>query len=602
MSRPIEDYALIGDLRTAALVARDGSIDWFCPPRFDAPACFAALLGDQAHGFWRLAPDCEVRQASRCYLTDTLILCSEWGTAGGRVRVLDFMPLGESVVILRLVEGLEGQVPMRMQLRPRFGYGKRAGTARLRQDGLLIGEGQGGLLLRGDVQAEPGDAGECVALFEVTAGQRLALELVYSELEAPLPPPAETAWARLDGCRQWWREWVERCSYRGRWRDAVVRSLITLKALSHAPSGSMVAAPTTSLPERPGGEANWDYRFCWIRDAVLALDILLDSNYPDEAAAWQHWLHQVVDRDGQLRVLYDVEGQAPPAERCLDWLPGYHQSQPVRVGNAARGQHQLDLYGQLLDLLHIFRRSGLSPSEQSWRRQCALLDHLTELWQEPDDGIWELRGRRRHYTHSKIYAWVAFDRSIRDAETFSLPAPLERWRIVRDEIHADICTRGVDPARGAFCQSYDDHRPDASLLMAPLLGFLPAEDVRIQATLTWIEERLLRDGLVWRFEAEQAQDDAEGAFLACSFWLVDNWLLVGRAAEARALFEKLLGLRNDLGLLAEQYQPGVGQLGNFPQALSHLALIKSAYLLEARDGVHEGGEPERHSYHPVDDG
>src|SRR5690606_24127707 len=369
------------------------------PPRFDAPACFAALLGDQAHGFWRLAPDCEVRQASRCYLTDTLILCSEWGTAGGRVRVLDFMPLGESVVILRLVEGLEGQVPMRMQLRPRFGYGKRAGTARLRQDGLLIGEGQGGLLLRGDVQAEPGDADECVALFEVTAGQRLALELVYSELEAPLPPPAETAWARLDGCRRWWREWVERCSYRGRWRDAVVRSLITLKALSHAPSGSMVAAPTTSLPERPGGEANWDYRFCGIRDAVLALDILLDSNYPDEAAAWQHWLHQVVDRDGQLRVLYDVEGQAPPAERCLDWLPGYHQSQPVRVGNAARGQHQLDLYGQLLDLLHIFRRSGLSPSEQSWRRQCALLDHLTELWQEPDDGIWELRGRRRHYTH-----------------------------------------------------------------------------------------------------------------------------------------------------------------------------------------------------------
>lgn len=599
MSRPrIEDYALIGDMRTAALVGRDGSIDWFCPPRFDAPACFAALLGGPEHGHWSLAPCGEVLSSSREYVPDTLLLRSLWRTAEGVVQVTDCMPFGERPSILRVVECLAGEVRMQTSLRPRFGYGARAPRWQARHDGVLASDGDERLLLRCSVPLDI-CKDQAEGRFVLPAGESLAFVLLHLEPGTEGVSDFEPL-AALRECRDWWLSWVEQCSYHGRWRDAVVRSLITLKALTFAPSGAMVAAPTTSLPELPGGKANWDYRFCWVRDAVLALDILLDSNYLQEAAAWRDWLHSVLDEDGRLDVLYAIDGSTPEQEEELDWLPGHLDARPVRTGNAASDQHQLDLRGQLMDLLHIFRRSGLEPCEQTWSRQCALLEELAQRWREPDDGIWELRDQRRHYTHSKIYAWVALDRSIRDAETFALPAPLARWRTLRDELHADICARGVDPARGAFRQSYEESRPDASLLMAPLLGFLPIEDARVQATLAWVEEALLRDGLVWRFEADQAFDGDEGAFLACSFWLVDNWVMAGREAEAEAMFERLLALRNDVGLLAEEYLPGVGQLGNFPQALSHLALIKSAYLLEACERVHHGGEPERHSYGPVE--
>jgi len=598
--RKIEDYALIGDMRCAALVGRDGSIDWFCPPRFDAPACFAALLGGAEHGHWRVAPLGEVLQQDRAYLPDTLVLNTEWRTAGGRVRVRDCMPLGEQSCILRVIECLEGALDMQMSLLPRFGNGARTARLQLGQEGLSAWDGEQRLLLRGELplQLEEGCA---QATFRLQAGEVLTLELFHL---APGQWPAADSdpLAAMRQCHDWWRRWVGQCSYRGRWREAVVRSLITLKALTYAPSGGMVAAPTTSLPELPGGAANWDYRFCWVRDAVLALDILIDSNYLDEARAWHAWLHRALDGEGgKLRVLYDVEAGPPVEEKVLEWLPGFLDSRPVRIGNAASNQHQLDLRGQLLDLLHILRRSGLQPCGETWERQCELMEELARRWREPDDGIWELRDRRRNYTHSKIYAWVAVDRSIRDAETFSLRAPLECWRTLRDEIHADICAKGVDPQRGAFRQSYEESRPDASLLMAPLLGFLPIEDERVQATLRGVEQSLFRDGLVWRFAPEQAADGDEGAFLACSFWLVDNWVMAGRETEAEALFERLLRLRNDVGLLAEQYQPGVGQLGNFPQALSHLALVKSAYLLEACEQVHRGGVPERHSYGPVED-
>lgn len=598
--RRIEDYALIGDMRSAALVGRDGSIDWFCPQRFDAPACFAALLGGPEHGHWRIAPVAEVLQFDRHYLFDTLVLNYEWRTAQGRVRIRDCMPLGEHGHILRVVECLEGLVEMQMSLLPRFGYGRQAARLEADSQGLSAWNAEERLFLRGDLplQLENGCA---QARFSMAAGETVTLELFHLQSGQSPPEPGDPQ-AALQHCHDWWRRWVGQCSYRGRWREAVVRSLITLKALTYAPSGGMVAAPTTSLPELPAGSANWDYRFCWVRDAVLALDILIDSNYLDEARAWHAWLHRALDGEGgQLRVLYDVDAGPPPPEQELDWLPGFAAARPVRTGNAASDQHQLDLRGQLLDLLHIFRRSGLQPCGETWQRQCELLDELSRRWRDPDDGIWELRGHRRNYTHSKIYAWVAVDRSIRDAEAFSLQAPLERWRALRDEIHADVCARGVDPQRGAFRQSYEESRPDASLLMAPLLGFLPIEDERVQATLRWVEQTLTRDGLVWRFAPEQAVDGDEGAFLACSFWLVDNWVMAGRDTEAEALFERLLRLRNDVGLLAEQYLPGVGQLGNFPQALSHLALIKSAYLLEACEKVHHGGEPERHSYGPVEE-
>lgn len=599
MSQPIKDYALLGNLRCAALVGRNGSIDWLCPPRFDAPACFSKLLGTDQHGFWQIAPEHKPDRIHRYYEQDTLVLCTEFHCDGAQVRITDYMPVGEETLILRCVEGLQGSMAMRMQLSPRFGYGERAAKYEQHDDGCSMWDEDGQrLLLHSDLPLQY-ESDCAVARFELSEGQSVCFTLQHLQ-SGDAPAPVDNTRQLLADCCRWWRNWVSQSTYHGRWRDAVTRSLITLKALTYEPTGSMVAAPTTSLPEAPGRSANWDYRFCWIRDAVWALDILIDSNYLDEVHAWRDWLLRVMDKDGDLRVLYDLEGEASPDERQLDQLPGHLDSRPVRIGNAARDQHQLDVYGQLIDLLHIGRRSGLRTSQQTWYRQCRLMDKIEACWHEPDEGIWELRERRRNYIHSKVYAWVAFDRSIRDAEEFNLHAPLARWRKVRDEIHAQVCELGVDPQRGAFKQSYEDAEPDASVLMIPLLGFLPIEDPRVQATIDWIEQDLMSDGLIYRFRPHDSESGWEGAFITCSFWMVDNLIMSQREEDAENLFNRLLALRNDVGLLAEQYHPQYGLLGNFPQALSHLALVKTAYLLQACEQVHHGGQPERHSYRPVE--
>ena len=484
-------------------------------------------------------------------------------------------------------------------LAPRFGYGARPPRCEPHADGCSLWDADGQrLILRSDLPLQL-DPDQASASFQIAAGQRLYFVLQHLQADEQ-PAVLEDMQKLLHDCRHWWRSWVSQSTYQGRWRDAVIRSLITLKALTYLPTGSMVAAPTTSLPEAPGRSANWDYRFCWIRDAVWALDILIDSNYLEEAHAWRDWLLRLMSRDSDLRVLYDLDGQNSPQERQLDWLPGHLESRPVRSGNAARDQHQLDVYGQLIDLLHIGRRSGLRPSQQTWYRQCRLVDKVIACWHQPDEGIWELRGRRRHYIHSKVYAWVALDRSIRDAEQFKLHAPLAHWRRVRNEIHAQVCERGVDPQRGVFKQSYEDAEPDASVLMIPLLGFLPVEDPRVQATIDWIQQELQRNSLVYRFRPHRSEAGWEGSFIACSFWMVDNLIMSQRQEQAEAQFARLLALRNDVGLLAEQYHPQYGLLGNFPQALSHLALVKSAYLIQACEKVHHGGAPERHSYRPLD--
>lgn len=599
MTQPIKDYALIGNLRCAALVGRNGSIDWFCPPRFDSPACFSRLLGTEEHGFWQVAPEQQPQETQRYYQQDTLVLCTEFSCDAGSVRVSDFMPLQGEALIVRRVEGLEGSVQMNLQLFPRFGYGVRQPRCEESAEGISLWDSDDQrLLLKSEVPMQISQRGAC-ASFAVNTGEVHYFTLYH--LQPGQQPALDTTPSQMiDDCVQWWQDWVHQCSYHGRWREAVIRSLITLKALTYESAGSMVAAPTTSLPEAPGYDANWDYRFCWIRDAVWALDIFIDSNYLGEAKAWVDWLQRVIERTkGEMRVLYDVEGRPVESEEELDWLPGYLDSRPVRVGNAAHDQHQLDVYGQLVDLLHVARRSGAHMTQQDWQDQRRLLEKVIGCWHQPDEGIWELRDQRRNYTHSKVYAWVALDRSIRDAEQFNLVAPLEHWRAVRDEIHADICRNGIDPQRGAFKQSYEQAKPDASLLMIPLLGFLPIEDPRVQATLTWIEQDLLRDGLVQRFPPQDSHSGDEGAFLACSFWFVDTLVMSGREEEAEAMFARLLALRNEVGLLSEEYDPAYGLIGNFPQALSHLTLVKSAYLLQACEQVHHGGEPERHSYMPI---
>lgn len=599
MSQPIKDYALLGNLRCAALVGRNGSIDWFCPPRFDAPACFSKLLGTDKHGFWQIAPEQQPTNVHRYYEPDTLVLRTEFDCNGAQVRLTDYMPISDNTIIVRCVEGLQGSMPMNMQLSPRFGYGAQPAQCEARDDGCnLWAQDRQRLILHSDLPLQL-ELDQATARFEVSAGQVVHFILQYVQPDAA-PVSLDEPQRLLTDCRYWWRNWVSQTTYHGRWRDAVIRSLITLKALTYLPTGSMVAAPTTSLPEAPGRSANWDYRFCWIRDAVWALDILIDSNFLDEAHAWRDWLLRLMEQHGDIRVLYDINGDDSPEESELDWLPGHLESRPVRIGNAARDQHQLDVYGQLIDLLHIGRRSGMRTSQQTWYRQCRLMDKVIACWQQPDEGIWELRGRRRHYIHSKVYAWVACDRSIRDAEEFGLHAPLQHWRKVRDEIHAQVCAQGVDPIRGAFKQSYEDAEPDASLLMIPLLGFLPVEDPRVQATIRWVSQQLQRDGLVYRIRPHQSEAGWEGSFITCSFWMVDNLIMSKCQHDAESLFARLLALRNDVGLLAEQFHPQYGLLGNFPQALSHLALVKSAYLLQACEKVHHGGRPERHSYRPVE--
>jgi GH15 family glucan-1,4-alpha-glucosidase len=601
----IEDYGLIGDTQTAALVSRWGSLDWLCLPRFDSGACFASLLGTSEHGRWLLAPRDEFRSTRRSYRGDTLILETELETDAGSVRLIDFMPpRGLEPDVVRIVEGISGRSEMRLDLRVRFDYGSISPWV-YRVDGAwhAIG-GPDAVCLRTPVELRQAD-GSTVAEFTVDAGQRVPFVLTWYPSNEPVPEPigAEEALAETEG---WWSDWSAGCAYSGRWRDAVVRSLIVLKALTYAPTGGIVAAPTTSLPEWPGGMRNWDYRICWLRDATLTLIALLRSGYTEEARSWREWLLRSIAGDpADLQVMYGPAGERRLPELELDWLPGHEQSTPVRVGNAATAQLQLDVYGEVINCLFQTREHGLQAVEPAWDLQIQLLDYLESGWRQEDEGIWEVRGPRRHFTHSKLMSWVAFDRAVCSVERHGLDGPVERWKRLRAEIHDEVCRKGYEPELGAFVQSYGSREPDAALLMIPLVGFLPASDERVAGTVRLIQEQLGRDGFVQRYRGRPESDLdgvhgvdglplGEGAFLPCSFWLVDNLALLERYDEAEQLFERLLGIGNDLGLFAEEYHPFEQRLlGNFPQAFTHVGLVNTALgLAEHQPAVLAAGEPE----------
>jgi GH15 family glucan-1,4-alpha-glucosidase len=593
---PIEDYGLIGDTQTAALVGRDGSIDWLCLPRFDSGACFAALLGRPEHGRWLLAPAGESRPASRRYRDGTLVLETELSSASGRVRLIDFMPIRHRAPdVVRIVEGLEGRVPMRMELIIRFGYGSAVPWVRRQTDGISAVAGPDALHLHTPIETHGKDM-TTVSEFEVSAGDRVPFVLTWHSSIEP-SPESVNAEAALSETESWWREWSERCADFGPYRDAAVRSLITLKALTYAPTGGVVAAPTTSLPERIGGVRNWDYRFCWLRDATFTLYALMLAGYVDEAASWRDWLLRAVAGDpAQLQIMYGAAGERQLHEIELGWLPGYEASAPVRIGNAASRQFQLDVYGEVMDAMHQARGAGIESDPASWALQQALMEFLESNWQLPDEGIWEVRGPRRSFTHSKVMAWVAADRAVKAVERHGLDGPVDRWRALRETIHAEVCREGYDAKLGAFTQYYGSRSLDASLLMIPLVGFLPAHDDRVAGTIRAIERDLSRDGMVLRYatdgdESVDGLPPGEGAFLPCSFWLVDCLALLGRVEEARARFEHLLGLTNDLGMLSEEYDTETGRLvGNYPQAFSHVALVNSASNLGRPHGAaHERG-------------
>ncbi|MBA3395960.1 MAG: glycoside hydrolase family 15 protein [Deltaproteobacteria bacterium] len=580
MGLRIEDYALIGDTRTAALVGRDGSIDWLCLPRFDSGACFAALLGSREHGRWQIAPVGDVRSTRRRYREGTLVLETEFTTDTGVVRIVDAMPPDEATPnLVRQVECVSGQVTMRMDLVIRFDYGWIVPWVRKADGALLAVGGPDALELQAPV-ALRGEGLATVADFTMTAGDRVPFALSwYPSHEAPPPPidvPAEIARAEA-----WWRAWSARCVYQGPWREAVVGSLITLKALTYRPTGGIVAAPTTSLPEAIGGVRNWDYRYCWLRDATFTLYALRLGGYEEEAHAWRDWLlRAAAGSPDQLHVLYGVAGERRLPELTLPWLPGYEGSAPVRIGNDAATQLQLDIYGEVIDALFQGRKLGIAPDATAWAVQRRMLEFLEGAWQQPDEGIWEVRGPRQHFTHSKIMTWVAFDRAVKTVEASQIDGPVDRWRAIRDAIHADVCAKGFDTTQDAFTQAYGSSTLDASLLLTALVGFLPASDPRIGGTVRAIERELLQDGLVMRYRSDITDDGlppGEGAFLACSFWLADNYALLGRRDDALALFEHLLSLRNDVGLLAEEYDPVARRLlGNFPQAFSHVGLVNTA--------------------------
>jgi GH15 family glucan-1,4-alpha-glucosidase len=586
---PIEDYALIGDTQTAALVGRDGSIDWLCLPRFDSPACFAALLGDAGHGRWLVAPDGPIESSRRRYVDDTLVLETTFTTADGEVTVVDAMPIrGREPDLVRIVRGRSGRVRMRMELVMRFDYGRSVPWVR-RVDGRLEGvAGPDSLHLDTGVQLRGRDM-QTHATFEVAAGESVPFVLTWAPSHEPAPEPID-AEAAVDETLAWWREWSGRCAYDGPHRDAVVRSLITLKAMTYAPTGGIVAAPTTSLPEHVGGVRNWDYRYCWLRDATLTLLALLEAGYVDEAAAWRDWLlRAVAGRPQEMQIMYGCAGERRLAEWEVGWLPGYEGSTPVRIGNAAAEQFQLDVYGEVMDALHQARVAGLEPDPFAWRLQRVLLDFLEDAWSEPDEGLWEMRGPRRHFTHSKVMAWVAFDRAVRSVEDLGLDGPVDRWRRTRDAIREQVLERAWDPDRRTFTQSYGSQALDASLLLMPAVGFLDAHDERVVQTVDAIQRELCVDGFVLRYPTEIADDGlppGEGSFLPCSFWLVDALAMQGRRDEAEQLFERLAGLTNDVGLLSEEYDPRIGRLvGNFPQAFSHIALVDSAVNLSRAEGA-----------------
>ncbi|HEX6470564.1 MAG TPA: glycoside hydrolase family 15 protein [Streptosporangiaceae bacterium] len=589
----IEDYALIGDMQSAALVGRDGSIDWLCFPRFDSPACFAALLGDEENGHWRIAPTAGgVRLAARRrYRGDTLILETEWDTPTGAVRLIDFMPhRGEAPDIVRIVEGLSGEVPMRFEMRLRFDYGHIVPWMQ-QLDGQVAGvAGPDSIWLRGSVPVE-GKEFAHIAEFAVSAGDREAFVLTWhpSHLDPPKPVDPELALAETE---QLWSGWVRNCSYQGEYHDAVIRSLITLKALTYSPTGGIVAAPTTSLPEELGGSRNWDYRYCWLRDATMTLEALIRSGYTEEAEAWRRWLIRAVAGSPEdIQIMYGVGGERRLNEWEVDWLPGYEGARPVRIGNAAVNQLQLDVPGEVMDSLYIGLKGGLAPAESAWSMQQSLLKYLESRWDHPDEGLWEVRGEPRHFVHSKIMCWVAFDRGVRMAEEFGRPGPIAHWRRIRDRIHREVLEKGFDAERGTFTQSYGSTDLDAALLLIPQVGFLPADDPRVAGTVLAVQRELAEDGFVRRYPVERlgVSSDGlaggEGAFLACSFWLAEALRLIGREDEAREQFERLLSLRNDVGLLAEEYDPRARrQVGNFPQAFTHVPLIRTAYDLSGHDG------------------
>jgi GH15 family glucan-1,4-alpha-glucosidase len=584
MARRIEDYALIGDLETAALVGVDGSIDWLCWPRFDSDACFAALLGDSRNGRWLITAVEDDARTTRRYRDDTLILETRFETSTGTAVVVDFMPPRDGASdLIRLVRCERGSVRMRTELVIRFGYGITVPWVTRVEEGRWHAiAGPDMLVLRTPVPLR-GENLTTVGEFEIHEGQ--AVPFVLTHVASHLPPPeAPDCEEALADTERFWREWVVLGKVSGHWKQAVTRSLITLRALIYAPTGGIVAAPTTSLPEFAGGTRNWDYRYCWLRDTTLTLLAFMNAGYYDEAQEWRLWLlRAIAGSTQQVQIMYGVAGERRLTEWEVPWLPGYENSAPVRIGNGAYGQLQLDVFGEVMDALHQARKGGLSPLEPGWALQCEFLEQLVEAWEQPDHGIWEIRGPPQHFTHSKIMAWVAFDRAIKDAERYGLPGPLDEWRALRDRIHRQVCERSYDPQRNCFAQAYDSKLLDASLLQIAPLGFLPGDDPRVQGTIRAIESTLKSDCCVRRYETSTGVDGlppGEGAFLACSFWLVDAYALSGRLEEAQDLFGRLLALANDVGLLAEEYDPrGQRMLGNFPQGFSHLSLVTSAFNL-----------------------
>ena len=595
MGLPIEGYGVIGDTHTAALVGANGSIDWLCLPRFDSEACFASLLGDEKNGYWKISPSGSLRRSSRRYHMDTLVLETEFETETGSVVITDCMPIREDhPQVVRVVRGVSGTVDMRMDLVIRFGYGSLVPWVRRMGSLLVAVAGPNALALWTPVETKGADM-TTVAEFTVVAGQTTPFVLTWFPSNEDPPRPVDARYA-IEDTEMWWQDWSADFEFDGPWRDAVLRSLITLKALTYHPTGGIVAAATTSLPETVGGVRNWDYRYCWLRDATLTLTALLQGGFHEEALDWRDWLLRAVAGDPEeMQIMYGPAGERRLDEWEADWLGGYEGSKPVRIGNAASGQFQLDVYGEVLDALYLGCSLGDPLNLSAWDFQKVLIDFVSRCWTDPDDGIWEVRGPRRHFTHSKVMAWVAVDRAIRTAEQQGLEGPLEDWKKLRDTMHAEILDKGYNERRGAFTQYYGSDDLDASLLMIPLVQFLPPDDRRVVSTVEAIQRELTEDGFVLRYNASAAHDvdgleGHEGAFLACSFWMADCLHMIGRSDEATELFERLIGLRNDLGLLSEEYDARLGrQVGNFPQAFSHVSLVNTAYRLSGRAQAHAEG-------------
>jgi GH15 family glucan-1,4-alpha-glucosidase len=596
VTRPIEDYALIGDTEAAALVAKDGSIDWLCLPRFDSDACFAALLGENSHGRWKIGPRDPDGRVSRRYRSGTLVLETEFSTADGTVRLIDCMPIrrtDDEVMsrgrpdVIRVVEGVSGRVEMEMELTVRLGYGAIVPWVARRGGVWTAVGGPDALTLHTNVELV-GSGKSTAASFSVGPSDRVAFDLAWFPSHKRVPEPIDPVQA-IDDTTRWWENWSSHCSFKGPHRGTVLRSLITLKALTYAPTGGIVAAPTTSLPETLRGARNWDYRFVWLRDATFTLHALMMGGFREEAAAWRDWLLRAVAGDpAKLQIMYGIAGERRLPEMELGWLPGYDGSRPVRVGNAAYRQRQIDVYGEVIDALYVARQNGLAPDESAWDVQEVILAHLEDAWHELDHGLWEIRAEPRAFTHSRVMSWVAFDRAVKLAESTRLDSPVDTWRAVRDEIKAEVMEHGYDAERNTFTQSYGSRGVDAALLLLPQVGFIAPDDPRALGTLDAVQQDLgVDEALILRYRVDETDDGLpgdEGAFLICSFWLVDALALAGRTEEAEQRFKKLVGLSNDVGLLAEEYSPGLGRmLGNFPQAFSHIGLIDSAHTL-----VHAG--------------